>query len=289
MQFVAAFMKDRGWQRRRVGAETDSYYFSPKAYAQLCAGLGAEQLHDASQLVNWVRAVKSEGEVACMRRAARMVGGVMQVAYEAIAPGVRQCDVAARIYAAQVGGDAEVAGDVTGLCPFILTGESSAAPHLMWSERRFREGEATVFELGAAFRHYNAGLARTVHLGRPPARLQSTAHAVEEGMAAVLAAIRPGITAGAVEAAWRAVISRHGLRKESRIGYSIGLGYPPDWGEQTISLRADESSVLEERNTLHVILGMWMDGWGLEISETVLVTARGSECLTQFPRQIHVK
>ena len=76
--------------------------------------------------------------------------------------------------------------------------------------------------------------------------------------------------------------------KESRIGYSIGVGYSPDWGEHTVSLRAGEKTVIEQNMVVHVMLGMWLDDWGMEMSETVAVTHAGAECLTQFPREIHV-
>ena len=105
----------------------------------------------------------------------------------------------------------------------------------------------------------------------------------------MLSAIRPGVLAEDVELAWRKVIERHGLKKESRIGYSIGVAYPPDWGEHTISLRPGDKSVLQPGNVLHSILGMWMDGWGIEVSETILVTETGCETLTNFPREIHAK
>jgi ectoine hydrolase len=41
------------------------------------------------------------------------------------------------------------------------------------------------------------------------------------------------------------VIARHGFEKESRCGYAIGLSYPPDWGQRTMSLRPGDQSVLE--------------------------------------------
>lgn len=289
MDFVAEYLCRAGWDGKRIGVETDSYYFSPKAYARLRDGMPHATFVDADLLVNWVRAVKSEAELACMRDAARLVGRVMRAAYEAIEPGQRQCVAIAAIYAAQISGDPEFSGDVTGLCPVILTGKSAAAPHLMWSDQRFESDQTSAIELAAARTHYHAALARTLHLGTPPRQLLDTAKAVNEGMEAVLATIRAGIAAADVEAAWRAVITRYGLTKESRIGYAIGLGYPPDWGEHTISLRAGEQTILEENNTLHVILGMWMEGWGMELSETVRVTARGVECLTDFPREIHMK
>jgi Xaa-Pro aminopeptidase len=99
----------------------------------------------------------------------------------------------------------------------------------------------------------------------------------------------PGKLAHDVEAAWRATIARHGLKKESRIGYSIGIAYPPDWGEHTISLRQGDRTVLAPGHVLHAILGMWMEGWGIEISETLLITRTGCEPLADLPREIFVK
>jgi len=108
-------------------------------------------------------------------------------------------------------------------------------------------------------------------------------------MEAVLATAAPGKLAHDVEAAWRGTIARHGYQKESRIGYSIGVAYPPDWGEHTISLRHGDATVLVPGQVLHAILGMWMDGWGIEISETLLVTEDGCEPLAKMPREIYVK
>ena len=150
--------------------------------------------------------------------------------------------------------------------------------------------ETVSLELAGVCRHYTAALARTMQLGSKPKKVaDDTAKAVLEGMEAVLADDAPGVIAQDVEAAWRNVIARHGFKKESRIGYSIGIGYPPDWGEHTITLRQGDKSVLQPGNTLHAIMGMWMDGWGIEISETILVTETGAECLTQFPRAIFSK
>jgi Xaa-Pro aminopeptidase len=286
MDWIAALIVERGWARRRIAVELEAYYYSPKAHAHLVAGLPAATILDAELMVNWVRAVKSPSEIAYLRNAARLAEGTMRAAYEAIAPGVRECDAIARIYAAQVGGHKDFAGDITALPPTILAGENASAPHLMWSDRRFGADETVALELAGACRHYTAGLARTLQLGRPGPKVLDTAKAVLEGMEAVLATMRPGTTGEDVEAAWRAVIARHGLKKESRIGYSIGLGFPPDWGEHTISLRQGDRHVLEPGNVLHSILGMWMDGWGIEVSETILVTERGCETLTDFPREV---
>ena len=289
MDWIAQWITQKGWGNRRIGIELEAYYFSPKGHARLVAGLPNAKFHDADLLVNWIRAVKSPAEIAYLRKASVLAEAAVSKAYEVIAPGVRECDAIAQIQATQIAGAKDFAGDITALPPTILGGENASAPHIMWSDRRFGADETIALELAGVCRRYAAGLARTMQLGKMPQRVVDVAKAVLEGMDAVLATTRPGIFAEDVEAAWRKVIARHGLKKESRIGYSIGVAYPPDWGEHTISLRPGDKTVLEPGNVVHCILGMWMEGWGIEVSETILVTDKGNETLTKFPRDIHVK
>jgi Xaa-Pro aminopeptidase len=287
--WVSAELRTRGLGAGTVALEMDSYYFTPRAYEAFRAGLPEAQLVDSQELVNWVRSVKSPAELDVMREAARIMERVMQVGVDAVQPGVRQCDAVAAIYAAAVAGTPEYGGEYTSFVPMLPTGVGTSTPHLTWSDRPFVTGEATILELGAARHRYHVPMARTVFLGAPPPKLASTAEVVAEGMQAALAAVRPGVTCESVEAAWREVIARHGLSKESRIGYSVGLNYPPDWGEHTMSLRPGDTSVMEPDMTFHMILGMWMDDWGYELSETFRVTPGGAECFTSFDRRLVVK
>ncbi|MBV9754243.1 MAG: M24 family metallopeptidase [Hyphomicrobiales bacterium] len=289
MDWIGRWIADKGWGEGRIGVELEAYYYSPKAHARLTAAMPNASFIDADLLVNWIRAVKSPAEIAYLRRAAQLAEAAVKTAYRVIAPGIRECDAVGAIQAAQYGALADHAGDITALPPTILAGENASAPHLMWSERKFAEGETVALELAGACRHYTAGLARTMQLGAKPAKVAKVEAAVLEGMEAVLATAAPGKLAHDVEAAWRGTIARHGYQKESRIGYSIGVAYPPDWGEHTISLRHGDATVLVPGQVLHAILGMWMDGWGIEISETLLVTEDGCEPLAKMPREIYVK
>ena len=289
MDWIGRWIADRGWGKGRIGIELEAYYYSPKAHARLTAALPNAVFVDADLLVNWVRAVKSPAEIAYLRIGARLAEAAVAKAYEFIAPGIRECDAIAAIQTAQYGGLPDHAGDITALPPTILAGENASAPHLMWSNRTFTANETIALELAGACRHYTSGLARTMQLGKKPQRVADVETAVLEGMDAVLETARPGARAHDVEAAWRAAIARHGLKKESRIGYSIGVAYPPDWGEHTISLRQGDMTVLQPGHVVHSILGMWMEGWGIEISETILITETGRETLTRFPREIFVK
>lgn len=289
MNFVADVLRGRGWDRRVIAVEMDSYYFSARGFEALRHDLPNAAFRDARELVNWVRAVKSDKEIALMQRAGRIMDRVMDVAVDAVSPGVRQCDAVAAILQAQVAGVDEFGGDYTSIVPMLPTGAGTATPHLTWTDEPFREGEATIMELAACHRRYHCPQARTVFLGRPPQRLADAAAAVVEGLNAALDAVRPGVTCGEVEGAWRNAIAKSGLVKESRIGYSTGLNYPPDWGEHTMSLRPGDRSVLQANMTFHMIPGIWQDDWGIEISECFRVTETGAEPFATTPRQLFVK
>jgi ectoine utilization protein EutD len=289
MDYIAGIVSDRGLGKGTIGLEMDAYYFSPAGYEALKRGLPNARLVDSGQLVAWVRAVKSAVEITYMDQAARIIERTMQAAIDAIRPGVRQCDVVAKIYATQITGTAEYGGDYTSFVPMLPTGIGTSTPHLTWSDRPFVVGEATILELAAARHHYHCPMARTTFLGKPPTKMTDTEKVVIEGTQAALDAARPGATCEAVEAAWRQVISRHGIVKESRIGYSVGLSYPPDWGEHTMSLRPGDKTVLQPNMTLHVIPGIWMDDWGIEISECIHITERGARPFCTFPRKLSVR
>ena len=269
-----------------VGLEMDSHFFSPKGYRALVNALPEWTLVDCFELVNWVRAVKSEAELQYMRVASRVTTAAMRTAIEAVAPGVPQYRVAARIAAAQAEGTEDAWGDFPAIVPMLPTGASADTPHLTWSDRVLTEGDAVVVELSGVHRRYHVPLARTVVLGRPSEELLRLEEAVAAGLQAVLDVAAAGVPVRELSSAWNWALAEYGLEKPSRLGYSVGIGYPPDWGERTISIRSEDETVLAENMTFHLICGMWMTGYGYEVSETIRITSTGTETFTSFPRQI---
>jgi ectoine hydrolase len=85
-------------------------------------------------------------------------------------------------------------------------------------------------------------------------------------------------------------LQKHGIHREGRCGYPIGLSYPPDWGERTASIRAEDETVLQPGMTFHFMPALWMDSWGLETTETILITETGpAEALCNIERKLFVK
>jgi len=289
MQHLAAWLADHGFKRGRLGVELDNYYYSAAAHAALDASLPDVELVDATALVNWQRTVKSAQELAYMRRAARIVERMHDVIRAEMRPGVRKCDLAARITAAGIEGTAEHGGDYPAIVPLMPTGRDAAAPHLTWDDRRFERGAGTFFEIAGCHRRYHAPLCRTVHLGEPPAFMRAAEAALLDGLAAGLEAARAGNRAGDVADALHAELAKAGIHRAARCGYPIGLSYPPDWGERTISFRAEDETVLEAGMTFHFMPGLWRDDWGLEITESIVIRDDGpAECLASYPRELFV-
>ena len=289
MNYAADVLKDRGLDSAIIGLEKDAYYFSPRGYEALKEDLPNATFRDAHALVNRVRCIKSDAEIAVMRQAARILEKVMTTGIEQVSPGIRQCDAAAAIYQAGISGTPDFGGDYPSIVPMLPTGIGTSTPHLTWSDDPFKVGEGTILELAGCRHRYHCPQARTVYLGKPPQKLADAAEWVVEGINAALDFIKPGVTAEEVEGVWRKTIAKHGLSKESRCGYSIGLNYPPDWGEHTLSLRPGDKTMLEPNMTIHFMPGIWMDDWGIEISEAILVTEKGCETLANTPRELIVK
>jgi len=289
MDYLSGILRDRGWGGLRIGVEMDNYYFSAAAFVSLTRNVPNARLVDATALVNWQRAVKSETEIGYMRQAATIVERMHARIFDAVEVGMRKSDLVADIYDAAIRGGNGPAGDYPAIVPLLPSGADAAAPHLTWDDKPMRAGEGTFFEIAGCFHRYHCPLSRTIYLGRPTQAFLDAEAATLEGMEAGLAAAKPGNTCEDIALAFFGVLAKHGILKDNRTGYGIGVSYPPDWGERTMSLRVGDRTVLEPGMTFHFMTGLWLDDMGLEITESILITETGVECLAKVPRKLLIK
>lgn len=289
MDFAAEFLIQIGQDNRTIGVEMDTYYFTAQCYERLKMGLPNAEFRDGSLLVNKVRIVKSDTEIEYMQKAARIVEKTMFTAIDSIGEGVRECDVAANVYHTQISGTEAFGGDYPAIVPLMPSGEKTSTPHLTWTDQRYKKGDIVILELAGCYRRYHTPMARTVVIGDPPPHVQELSDAVAEGLNQTLDAVKPGVTCEEVEQVWRRFIEKRNIKKDTRLGYSVGLNYPPDWGEHTASLRKNDWTVLEPNMTFHMIPGIWLNQYGMELSEVFRVTETGCEVFAQFPRKLFVK
>ncbi len=291
MEDLAAQFAMLGLQKARIGVEMDNYYYSAQAHAVLGEKLPDAVLANATALVNRQRAVKSGEELSFMRKAARITSKIQRLALETAEPGIRRNDLAAMICAAALEGVGEDWGDYPAIVPLMPSGPDAAAPHLTWNGERMKKDEITFFELSGCYRRYHAPLCRSVYLGKtPPDHILRAGAALIEGLEAGLNAARAGNRACDIANALGRVLGKAGIERGARCGYPVGLSYPPDWGERTISLRPGDETVLEPGMTFHFMPGLWMDDWGLEITESILIRPDGpAEPFCDVERKLFIK
>ena len=142
-------------------------------------------------------------------------------------------------------------------------------------------------------RRYAGPLFRTFSVGEPTSLVAKNAAITEDILEAVISAVKPGVTSHDVNAVVEPVTQRWGIPGSvtKRAGYSVGLNFPPDWGEGVfLDIKKDDPTVLEPGMVFHVPQKLVLPGEPVyAISETLLITANGHELLTQFePRKLIV-
>ncbi|MEO1613195.1 MAG: M24 family metallopeptidase, partial [Pseudomonadota bacterium] len=295
MEHLAAELMDMGFEAARIGVEMENYYYSAAAHAALVEAMPQATLVDATALANWARVIKSDEEIAFMRKAARIADKVVTTALENAEPGLRKNELVASILKAGIEGVGEDWGDYPSILPLTPSGSDAAASHLTWNGEPMKRGEATFFELAGVYRRYHTPYCRTVFLGKPHDAILRAEAALVEGLEDGLEAARAGNTAGDIARALGAAMEKAGIERGARCGYSIGVSYPPDWGERTVSLREVDETVLKPGMCFHFMPGIWMDepdgnAWGLEITESILIREEGpAECFCSLPRRLFVK
>ena len=289
MDYLCEILTEKNWAQKTIGVEKDNYYFSASCLESLQRNLVQANFVDSTGLVNWQRTVKSPRELEFMRKAAKIVEKMHARIFEVMEPGMRKNDLVAEIYHSGITGTEDGGGDYAAIVPMTPTGADASAPHLTWDDQPIPNNSGTFFEIAGCYRRYHCPLSRTIYLGQPPQKYLDVEKAVLEGIEAGLEAAKPGNFAEDIEAAWRKTIAKYGYEKESRCGYAIGLSYPPDWGERTVSFRKGDKTVLEPNMTFHFMPALWFDDWGLETTESIVITDSGVETLANVPRKLFVK
>jgi len=288
-KYLAEIIIKRKWDSLNIGLEMDSHYFTAFCYETLKKGLPNAKFLDSERLVNWVRVVKSNEEIKLMQSAARIVENGMRAAFKSINPGVRQCDAVADIQKALFNGTDEFGGDYPSITTLLPTGKGTSASHLTATDEKFVSGEATIIEIAGAYKRYHCPMARTVLLGEKDQKKIDTMKATNEALEAGIAVTKPGNTVDDVAQKFWGVLDKYKIKKDSRTGYSIGIGYPPDWGEQTFNILKGDKTILQPNVTFHMIAVMQFGDWGVEASEAVRVTESGSELFCNLSRELHIK
>lgn len=281
-------LEERGLSSATMGLELSSWFLTASTYLRLKSALANVRFEDASAFVEQQRMVKSKAEVSYIRKAAECITAGMKAAVQATRAGAVDREIAAAGYRARIlAGSEYVASPM-----YVQTGPGSAIAHNNWDGRKIERGDVIFYEMGASVKRYHAAIMRTAVIGKPSETVLRADSAIREGLHASLELMRPGATSDEVDRACREVMAKRGFEQYHglRLGYHIGIGYPPTWvGRGTFSLNKGGSQKLTAGMVFHVIPSLRIPGvGGLGTSETVLVTDDGAEVLTDFESRLFV-
>jgi Xaa-Pro aminopeptidase len=277
---ILPLLRRHGLDSRRIGIDECSY-IQVKEFARVLPGV---QLDDGDSLMQHARRIKSVDEIAIMEEASAIAEAVTETAINAVAPGVRETEVAAEAMRTLYRLGGEMAHVAT---PFVASGEHMSPPNRLCTDKIIREGDLVFIDIGAMWGGYFSDMGRTVICGKPSRRQQEVYTAVYESLNAGCAALKAGNTNGDVSDAIVAAADRHGLAAQFIslfIGHGVGIGSnePPYIGEQ---LPGAETVTLEPGMTFAIEPLIWVPGvrggGGVRLEDTILVTADGGRTLTR--------
>ncbi len=274
---------------KRIGVEKQSFFYTVDEHETLVRELPDNVYVDGTPIMWNARMIKSEEEVAVMRKSARLVDLAMQAGYDATCPGASGDEINGIVNKVLL----ENGGEYMGLPPFVLAGDRSCLPHQTGGDNALADDDVMYFEVSAAKHRYTAALMRTIFVGRPRDEWVRAAETCIEAVEAAIDFIRPGKTCHDADVHARSVMEKAGFGEyfRNRLGYSIGISYPPDWGEgEIISLRMDEHRELRPGMTFHMPpMCLKYREYGIGFSESIVVTETGCEPLCNTPREVVIK
>jgi Xaa-Pro aminopeptidase len=267
----------------RVGLEKHSWFVTAHVAEELARCLGSRDLVDAGRLVERLRLVKSPAELTYVEEAARLADVAMAAALAAAKDGASELDVAAAAHAEQI----RQGGEYPALPHYVSSGERTELGHAHWSTRVVHAGDTMKLEFLGVHRRYHAGLTRVVGIGTPDPLLERDVALCVSLQDETFASLRPGESAGEITRRTQeamAATGRAGIRL--RLGYSMGIGFPPIAGEgQTCDFRESATWNLVPGMVFHMLSVLSV---GRVISDTVLITPEGCRRLTATPRRLFV-
>ena len=286
-EHLVTLLKARGLAAGKIGIQPGRQGLRPDVHVSLVDHISEAALVDATDLVARLRMIKTDEEVACLRRAAAITAAGIDGSLKVIRPGTTDNDVC------RAGFDAMLAAgsDFVSIQPIVTSGKRTGGGHQTHRRNVVSAGDVVFMEYGGCFKRYTAPLMRCAVLGEPDAEMRGVEAAVLACVETLIDEIRPGRqfhdVAMAAQAAHKKVDDIAFFL--GAYGYTVGVGYPPTWAETIGFIAEGVEEIFRPGMAFHLPIAMRVPGrYGVSLSETVLVTEAGCEPLSNHPRELRI-
>jgi Xaa-Pro dipeptidase len=265
----------------RIGLEGSVRQGIAQRLAQACQALATPiRLEDASGAVESVRAIKSDCELALMRRVNALTQRAIEAVASTLVPGVTDLEISARLHAAQRRLGLVDTWDLT------LIGPKAAEPHGQPDGTRLASGDVLLIDTGGVLGGYRSDLTRSfVFDGQANGEFERVWRAVQRAQQQAFLALQPGQPCGSIDRAARASLDAAGFGPgyrlfTHRVGHGIGLDIhegPYLDGGSTVSLEPGMCFTNEP--------GLYLRGkFGVRLESVMALTTNGGQVFGGWQR-----
>jgi len=294
IEFFAEFLTEMGLAKKRIGIDNIVGASAMWGYkgVPLAKKLEAKFV-DLSDLVPYMRLVKSEEEIALMRESCKWANLAMSLLQDYTAEGLWDVDIelaaareASEIMKKTLGPDYVPKRNILPVTLYYRgqIGEMSAIPHSMASKRMIRNGDVVIGEAGVDVGGYFCELERTLIVGKPTPKQKRYFEAMLKAQDAAFAAFAPNVKCSDIDRATVSAFKKAGFFNlvKHHTGHGLGLEvHEPPW------LDIGNHEPLKPGMIVSCEPGIYETGFaGFRHSDTVLIGEEGSEVLTYYPRDL---
>ena len=276
-QLAQVIVADKGI--RRLGFEDN--YMSVAEYNQWKEGVTAE-LVPASEILDLLRMVKDEGELAAMREAQRVTDEAFTEILNDIRPGVAECEIAAKLTYLMASKGAER----NSFDPIVACGPNGSKPHAVPGKDLIQPGQFVTMDFGCVVGGYCSDMTRTVAVGQPSDEMKLVYDTVLKAQLAGIAAARGGVTGAEIHNIGAKVIADAGYGEYFGHGFGHSLGieihenprFSPLWDKP-----------IPSGACLSAEPGIYLPGrFGVRIEDVIMLTDDGCIDITRSPKELIV-
>ncbi|TWT16395.1 Xaa-Pro peptidase family protein [Streptococcus sp. sy010] len=235
---------------------------------------------DITPLINQMKMIKSADEIEKMLHAGRMADQAMAVGFEHINLEQTELDLIAQIEFAMK----QAGADRMSFDTMVLTGKNAANPHGIPSHHKIENHALLLFDLGVETLGYTSDMTRTVAIGQPDQFKKDIYQICLEAQLTALDMIKPGVTAGEIDAAARSVIEKAGYGPyfNHRLGHGLGMEV-----HEFPSIMTGNDLIIQEGMCFSVEPGIYIpDKVGVRIEDCGYVTKNGFKLFTQTKKDL---
>ena len=272
-------LSDLRLEKSNLGVEYEAYGLTGRNAMRLNNSLkNFSTLHDKSELVSYLRVIKSPAEIIYVKKAAELADKAMEAAWKYAHAGQNESKILAEMQSAVFNGG----GDYPANEFIIGSGKNALLCRYQSEKRKLDKVDQLSIEWAGTYKHYHSAMFRTIPIGKISIKQKKMYEACVEALKACENKLKPGNKVGEVFDVHAEVFDRLGYKKSrmNACGYSLGTTFAPNWMDWPM-LYTGNPVVLTSGMVffMHMILMDSDNQLAMNLGETYLLTNNGNERL----------